>query len=67
MNFLLASIICLSCHDGALATNALMKHPEIQCEGCHTAHTNPIEHPANKPFLRKTLEGSELCYLCHDK
>lgn len=34
----------------------------VECPSCHDPH-----NPANTPFLRKPMTGSQLCYACHDK
>jgi predicted CXXCH cytochrome family protein len=34
----------------------------VECPSCHNPHD-----PTNVPFLRKTVSGSQLCYVCHNK
>ena len=34
----------------------------VECPSCHNPHD-----PTNVPFLRKSMAGSGLCYVCHNK
>ncbi|MBU0768537.1 MAG: cytochrome c3 family protein [Proteobacteria bacterium] len=35
----------------------------MECSTCHDPHNN---HPDNIKMLRLTMEGSQLCLLCHN-
>lgn len=43
-------------------TDVKLFNGRVECPSCHNPHD-----PTNIPFLRRTINGSELCYVCHDK